>query len=159
MEAESGDEVFTVEASQIILSSGAIASPQVLLLSGVGPSQQIQGLGIELVQPVPALTYLGPARHRLNLTTRGNVTVRRILFQGKKAVGVEAESGEEVFTVEAGQIILSSGAIASPQVLLLSGVGPSQQIQGLGIELVHDLPGVGENLRDHSSLPQVAQLS
>ena len=107
---------------------------------------------IDGVRMSTALTYLGPARHRLNLTTRGNVTVRRILFQGKKAVAVEAESGEEVFTVEADQIILSSGAIASPQVLLLSGVGPAQQIQGLGIELVHDLPGVGENLRDHPAV-------
>jgi choline dehydrogenase len=99
-----------------------------------------------------AMTYLDPARHRMNLTCRGGVTVHRILFQGKRAVGVAAESGGEHFTVEGEQIILSSGAIASPQVLLLSGVGPATHLRDLGIPVVHDLAGVGENLRDHPAV-------
>ena len=104
---------------------------------------------IDGVRMSTALTYLNLARHRLNITIRGNVTVRRIIFEGKRAVGIEAESGGEVFNVESDQVILSGGAIASPQVLLLSGVGPPDHLRHMGISLVHDLPGVGENLRDH----------
>ena len=99
-----------------------------------------------------ATTYLNPVRNRLNLTTRGNVTVRRIVFDGKRAVGVEAESGGEAFTVEGEEIVLSSGAIASPQVLMLSGVGPADHLQELGIEVLHEMPGIGGNLRDHPSV-------
>ena len=99
-----------------------------------------------------AITYLNPVRNRLNLTTRGNVTVRRIVFDGKRAVGVEAESGGEAFTVEGAEIVLSSGAIASPQVLMLSGVGPADHLQELGIEVLHEMPGIGGNLRDHPSV-------
>jgi choline dehydrogenase-like flavoprotein len=99
-----------------------------------------------------AITYLNPARHRLNLTVRGNVTVRRVLFDGQRAVGIEGESGGEVFVVHGDQIILSGGAIASPQVLLLSGVGPAEHLRELGLPVVHELPGVGENLRDHPAV-------
>ena len=106
---------------------------------------------IDGVRMSMALTYLDQARHRLNLTVRSNVTARRVLFDGKRAVGVEAESGGEVFTVEADEIIVSGGAIASPQLLMLSGVGPAEQLNRLGIAVVQDLPGVGQNLRDHPS--------
>ena len=104
---------------------------------------------IDGVRMSTALTYLNLARHRLNLTIRANVTVRRILFQRKRAVAVEAESGGEAFTVEGSQILLSSGAVASPQMLLLSGVGPADHLRSLGINVVHSMPGVGQNLRDH----------
>ena len=106
---------------------------------------------IDGVRMSMAITYLDQARHRLNLTVRSNVTARRVLFDGKRAVGVEAESGGEVFTVEADEIIVSSGAIASPQLLMLSGVGPAEQLNRLGIAVIQDLPGVGQNLRDHPS--------
>ena len=96
-----------------------------------------------------ALTYLDLARHRLNMSVRANVTVRRIIFEGNRAVGVEAESGGEIFTVDGDQIILSGGAIASPQILMLSGVGPGDHLRSMGINVVHELPGIGENLRDH----------
>ena len=99
-----------------------------------------------------AITYLNPVRHRLNLTTRGNVTVHRILFEGQRAVGVAAESGGESFTVEGDQIVVSSGAIATPQTLMLSGVGPADQLRSFGIPVVQDTPGVGENLRDHPAV-------
>ena len=96
-----------------------------------------------------AIAYLDQSRHRLNLTVRGNVTVRRVLFDGTRACGVEAESGGEVFTVDADEVVLSGGAIGSPQMLMLSGVGPAEHLLSVGISVVHDLPGVGENLRDH----------
>ena len=100
-----------------------------------------------------ALTYINPNRHRLNLTIRANVVVRSIMFEGNNATGVEAESGGERFIVEGEEIILSAGAIASPQLLMLSGVGPADQLRSLGIHVVRDLPGVGQNLRDHPSVP------
>ncbi len=99
-----------------------------------------------------ALAYLDPARHRLNLTIRPNVMARRVLFDGRRAIGVEGDSGGERFTVEGDQIVLSGGAIGSPQLLLLSGVGPAQDLKSLGIGVVQDLPGVGKNLRDHPSV-------
>ena len=96
-----------------------------------------------------ALAYLNPARHRLNLTVRGGVSVRRVLFEGDRAVGVEVESGGQVFAVAGREIVLCAGAIASPQLLLLSGVGPAEDLRRLGLAVVADLPGVGRNLRDH----------
>ena len=96
-----------------------------------------------------ALAYLSGARHRLNLTVRANVVVRRILFEGQTAVGVEAESGGEVFAVAGNEIVVCASGIASPQLLMLSGIGPAGHLAGLGIPLVRDLPGVGQNLRDH----------
>ncbi|MCY4554859.1 MAG: mycofactocin system GMC family oxidoreductase MftG [Chloroflexi bacterium] len=99
-----------------------------------------------------AITYLDACRHRLNLTIRANVTVRRIVFDGKRATGVEVESGGDAFVVEGDEIILSAGAIASPQLLLLSGVGAAEQLRPLGIETVHDLPGVGRSMKNHPSV-------
>ena len=106
---------------------------------------------IDGVRMSMALNYLDMARHRLNFNIRGSVTARRILFEGKRAIAVEAESGEEVFTVEGDQIIVCSGAVASPQLLMLSGIGPAEHLRSLGIDVVHDSPGVGQNLRDHPS--------
>ena len=111
---------------------------------GFWPLNTIDGVRIST-----ALAYLNPARHRVNLTLRPLVLARRVVFQGTQATGVEVESGNEVFTVEGDEIILSGGAIASPQLLLLSGVGPADHLRRQGIPVVHHLPGVGENLRDH----------
>ena len=72
-------------------------------------------------------------RHRLNLTVRGRVFVRKILFRTAQAVGVEAESGGEVFTVEADRVVLSAGAIRSPHLLMLSGIGPAEHLRQFGI--------------------------
>ena len=96
-----------------------------------------------------ALTYLDPSRHRLNLTVRGGALARRVLFEGNKAVGVEVESGGERFPVYGDQILLAAGGIATPQLLMLSGIGPAGHLSSHGISLVCDLPGVGQNLRDH----------
>ena len=117
---------------------------------GIGPFPMNNPNGVRMST---ALSYINPNRHRLNLTIRGNVHVRRILFQGQRASGVEVESGGEVFTVEADEIVLSAGAIASPQLLMLSGVGPEDHLRSLGIPVVRALPGVGQNLRDHPLVP------
>ena len=93
--------------------------------------------------------YLGMSRHRLNLTVRANCATQRILFEGKRAVGVRVESGGETFDALGDEIILSAGAIGSPQLLMLSGVGPAPHLADFGIPLVHELRGVGQNLRDH----------
>ena len=114
--------------------------------TGVGPVPLNNPNGIRLST---ALGYLSLARHRLNLTIRANCNVHRILFNGKQATGVQVESGGEAFVVEADEIVLSSGAIGSPHILLLSGVGPADQMAAAGIAQVHELPGVGQSLRDH----------
>ena len=118
--------------------------------SGVGPFPMNNPDGVRMST---ALTYINPNRHRINLTIRPNVQVRRVLFDGQRATGVEVESGGDRFIVESDLIVLSAGAIASPQLLMLSGVGPESQLRGLGIPVVKDLPGVGQNLRDHPLLP------
>ena len=114
--------------------------------SGVGPIPCNNPNGIRMST---SLGYLTQGRHRLNLTIRANCMAHRIVFDGKKVVGVEVESGGEKFVVEADRIVLSSGTIANPQLLMLSGVGPAAHLAEHGIPLVHDLPGVGQNFRDH----------
>jgi choline dehydrogenase len=92
-----------------------------------------------------ARAYLHPVKHRRNLTIKTNAFTTRIRFEGKRAVGVEY-NGE---SIRGGRIILCSGAINSPQLLQLSGVGNGHELRQLGIPVVHDLPAVGENLEDH----------
>ena len=112
---------------------------------GVGPTNT----GDHEIRMSAAITHLNPMRHRLNLTVRGNVYVRNILFEGSRAVGVEAESGGEVFSLRSDRIVLSAGAIRSPQLLMLSGVGPRVQLDRFGIPVIHELPGVGQSLWNH----------
>jgi choline dehydrogenase len=113
---------------------------------GVSPSNNIDG-----VRMSTAMTYLNPVRHYLNLTVRGGVFVRKIVIRDGEAVGVEAESGGEVFHVDAGRVVLSAGAIRSPHLLMLSGIGPEDQLRQFGIPTVCRLPGVGRNLWNHLS--------
>ena len=113
---------------------------------GVGPFPMNNPNGVRMST---ALTYINPNRHRLNLTIRSNILVRRIIFEGNVATGVEVESGGDVFIVEANQIVLSAGAIGSPHILMLSGVGPAQHLKDHDITVINDMPGVGQNLRDH----------
>jgi choline dehydrogenase len=96
---------------------------------------------------------LSQARHRLNLTVKANILALRLLFNGRRATGVVVESGGEQFSIEGEQIILSAGAIASPHLLMLSGVGPAAHLRHMGLTVVHDLPGVGQNFRDHALVP------
>jgi choline dehydrogenase len=92
-----------------------------------------------------ARAYLHPVLRRPNLEVRTRAFVDRVVFEGTRAVGVEV-GGE---TIRAREVILCGGAINSPQLLQLSGVGNARELEALGIEVVHDLPGVGENLQDH----------
>ena len=123
--------------------------------TGVGPFPMNNPDGIRVST---ALAYLSQARHRLNLTVKANILAVRLLFNGKRVTGVLVESGGEQFTVEGDQVILSAGAIASPHVLLLSGVGPAAALRSMGLTVVHDLPGVGQNFRDHPLVPILFRL-
>jgi choline dehydrogenase-like flavoprotein len=114
---------------------------------GVSPSNNIDG-----VRMSAAMTHLNPVRHYLNLTVRGGVFVRKVVIKDGEAVGVEAESGGQVFDIEAGRVVLSAGAIRSPHLLMLSGIGPEDQLRQFGIPTVCHLPGVGQNLWNHLSV-------
>ena len=98
-----------------------------------------------------ARAYLHPIMgKRRNLTVRTSTLVTGIHIDGSRATGVEIErDGGGTETIGAGEVILAGGAINSPQLLLLSGVGPAADLEALGIPVVADLPGVGENLQDH----------
>src|ERR1700676_2713090 len=97
-----------------------------------------------------ANAYLRPAMRRSNLAVRTHALVTRVLFEGSRAVGVRYERASQDVVVRARrEVIISAGPINSPQLLKLSGVGPQAELTALGIPVVHDLPGVGENLQDH----------
>ena len=101
-----------------------------------------------------AVGYLNPARGRANLRIETRALSERIVFDGKRAVGVEYRQGGELKTARARrEIILCGGAIGSPHLLLLSGIGPAAHLAQHGIAVVQDLPGVGQNLQDHYSAP------
>ncbi|MFN0146940.1 MAG: GMC family oxidoreductase [Dehalococcoidia bacterium] len=114
--------------------------------SGVGPIAMNRRGRLRMST---AVAYLGPNRHRLNLTIRGNCHVDRVLFEGKKAVGVELECGGELQRVYGENIVLSAGAVQSPPILWRSGVGPKEKLAALGIDCLIDQPAVGANLIDH----------
>jgi choline dehydrogenase len=97
-----------------------------------------------------AVAYLHPVMNRPNLRVETNALTTRILFEGKRAVGVEyVQNGETKTAKASAEVILSGGAINSPQLLQLSGIGPADLLREKGIDVVADLPGVGENLQDH----------
>jgi choline dehydrogenase len=96
-----------------------------------------------------ARAYLHPVMTRANLTVACRAFVTRLIFDGKRAVGVEFTHQGQSKRVKAAEIICCGGAINSPQLLQLSGVGNGAELAELGIEVVADLPGVGENLQDH----------
>ena len=98
-----------------------------------------------------ARAYLHPHMgKRANLDVQTDVQVERILFEGKRAVGISFTQGGVKQELRARkEVILSAGAFNSPQLLMVSGVGPAAELQKLGVPLVHDLPGVGQNLQDH----------
>jgi len=96
-----------------------------------------------------AAAYLKPARSRGNLTVVTGALATRLITRGTQAVGVEYVAGGQTHTVEAGrEVILSAGAFNTPQLLMLSGIGPAEHLRAMGIQVVADLP-VGNNLQDH----------
>ena len=104
--------------------------------------------------------YLQPVFSRANLTVQTDALATRVLTQNDRAVGVEYLCQGRVLTAHADrEVILSGGAFNSPQLLLLSGIGPADELQALGIKPVADLPGVGRNLQDHASLAMVYDAS
>jgi choline dehydrogenase len=97
-----------------------------------------------------AVGYLHPVEGRANLRVETEAQTTRILFEGKRAVGVEFVQGGETKVARAdAEVILAAGAVASPQLLEVSGIGSGAVLQGLGVGLVHESAGVGENLQDH----------
>ncbi|MCU0988959.1 MAG: choline dehydrogenase [Xanthomonadales bacterium] len=96
-----------------------------------------------------AVAYLRPARQRPNLAVRTHALATRILLDGHRAVGVEYRCKGRTQTAEGGHIILAGGAINSPALLMLSGIGPRDELRAAGVEPRHELPGVGKNLQDH----------
>jgi choline dehydrogenase len=94
--------------------------------------------------------FLRPVLHRQNLSVVTGAQVSRIRMEGREAKGVEfIHRRQELFAAAKAETILAAGAIGSPQLLQLSGIGPARLLQGLDVPVVHDLPGVGENLHDH----------
>jgi choline dehydrogenase len=139
--------------------------PQIAFVSacrdlGFDACPDLNAPGAAGVGPIPLNTYEGirwgtnlgyvdPARHRLNLTVRPRCAVQRVLIEGHRAVGVSVWSGNALQTVYGDEIVLCAGAVGSPHLLMLSGVGPADQLREVGVPVVHALPGVGQNLRDH----------
>lgn len=93
--------------------------------------------------------YLNPAKSRANLSVQTHAHVRRIVMEGRRAVGVSYELNGQPREARAGEVIVSAGGVQSPQILELSGIGQGERLRSHGIDVVHDLPGVGENYRDH----------
>jgi 5-(hydroxymethyl)furfural/furfural oxidase len=97
-----------------------------------------------------AWSYLtSEVRRRPNLVIMGEVDVEKILFEGSRAVGIQARRGNEAFEVRAHEVIVSGGALQSPALLLRSGIGPARELAALGVSMVVDRPGVGKHLMEH----------
>ncbi len=107
----------------------------------------------ERVRVSTAIAYLDPARSRPGLTVRPNSLVHGIIFEGHRTVGLHLRSGDDDVSVYGNEVILCAGAIGSPHILALSGIGPAEQSRRLSIPVTLDLPGVGRNLRDHPDVP------
>ena len=100
--------------------------------------------------------YLGPATDRPNLTIRTGALAERVVVEGGRAVGVQYQYGPGSRTAYVdGEVVLAGGAVNSPQLLMLSGIGPGAHLSEVGVEVLVDLPGVGQNLHDHPAVPLV----
>ncbi|WP_337270694.1 GMC family oxidoreductase [Oryzifoliimicrobium ureilyticus] len=100
-----------------------------------------------------SLAYLAPIKDRKNLTVRTGAHVLRIVLEGSRAIGVEVSTSQGVEIIRAErEVLVSSGAIGSPKLLLQSGIGPADHLKSVGVKALHDLPGVGSNMQDHLDL-------
>ncbi|GAA6179196.1 choline dehydrogenase [Shimia sp. NS0008-38b] len=104
-----------------------------------------------------AMAFLGQAKGRSNLTIQMKAQVKRILVEHGRATGVEMADGTRIIADR--EVILSSGAIGSPRLLQLSGIGPADHLHSLGIDVVYDQPNVGENLQDHLDLYAICEVT
>ena len=116
---------------------------------GIGPVPLNAPDGVRLNT---GMAYINPVRDRKNLTVQGNTLVRKVLFEGKRAVAVEVERNGTISVIEGEEIVLSAGAVKSPHILLSSGIGPRAELERYGIPVVHELAGVGKNFSDHPDL-------
>jgi choline dehydrogenase-like flavoprotein len=97
-----------------------------------------------------ATAFLRPAKKRPNLTVKTRAIATRVLVESGRAVGLQFRTKDSLETVRANrEVILSGGAVNSPKLLLLSGIGPADELREVGIDVIHDLPGVGKNFQDH----------
>lgn len=120
---------------------------------GVGPYQVTHKNG---ERHSAAKAYLTPALGRPNLQVLTGAQATRVLLEGRRAVGVEIQQGGARRVLQARrEVLLCAGALQSPQLLMLSGIGPGAELQRLGIAVQHDLPGVGRHLHDHVDVVQV----
>lgn len=137
--------------------------------AGIEPNDDFNGVkqaGVGYVQLMihrgirssAARSFLKPIRNRKNLTVEVNALVERIVITDKRATGVRYEQNGQTIEVTAGEVILSAGAINSPQVLMLSGIGPADELSKHGISVVQPLPGVGQNLHDHVYVHAMAKV-
>lgn len=107
-----------------------------------------------------AVGYLRPAMSRTNLTVKTDCLVHRIVIENGRAKGVELTHNGQTSIVQAdAEVLVTSGAIGSPKLLMLSGIGSSEHLKEVGIDALHHLPGVGENLNDHFGIDIVAELT
>jgi choline dehydrogenase len=160
------DDAFRGRSGPLVLERGPATNPifQAMLAAareaGYPPTDDVNGARQEGFAPFDrnvhrgrrlsaSQAYLRPVRRRPNLRIRTRALVTRVLFDGTRASGVEFVRGRTVTRVRARETILCGGAINSPQLLQLSGVGNAGHLRALGIAPVADLPGVGENLQDH----------
>lgn len=104
--------------------------------------------------------YLTPNKNRTNLSIETGAQAMGVVMEGKRAVGVRyRQGGVDKVAKAKGEVLLSAGAIQSPQLLQLSGIGPAALLKNLGIPVVHDLPGVGENLQDHLQIRMIFEMN
>ena len=167
--AKGGDD-YRGGSGPLLVSTGACANPlfkawiEAGQQAGYAYTDDVNGYRQEGIGPFDmtvhegrrwsaARAYLHPARKRDNLTLKVRAMTNRVLFEGRKAVGVEyVERGQAARARAGREVILCGGAINSPQILQLSGIGNADALRGHGIEVVQDLPGVGENLQDHTEI-------
>lgn len=116
---------------------------------GVGalPLNNIDGIRINT-----ALAYLDPVTERDNLHVLPDATVTKVTVEGGRATGILARQGGETIAIHAGEVVLSAGAVKSPHLLLLSGIGPAEDLAAVGIPVLHDLPKVGRDFTDHCTV-------
>jgi choline dehydrogenase-like flavoprotein len=137
-----------------VSSCEALDFPEEIDKNGPGPP----GCGrlplnvIDGVRVNTAMAYIAPNRRRANLTIKSGVVARRLVMNGARAVGVEVERSGSIETFGGDEIVLCSGAVMSPHLLLVSGIGPAASLRRHGIAVIADLPGVGTHCSDH---PQV----
>jgi len=164
---ESGGDDFHGDSGPLHVSNGRSANPlfrtfvQAGLEAGFPTTKDFNGYAQEGFGPYQltihegrrwsaASAYLRPVLDRPNLKIESNALVSRVLFDGKRAIGVEFVQKKQAIQVRAErEIILSGGAVNSPQTLLLSGIGPADTLKKFGIDVVSDLKGAGQNLQDH----------